>query len=286
MTNVRELLPHDALRGRRIGVSISDSPDLGRLGLLTSHLRLALGEIARAVLVAGGSLAYGGHLEPTGFTPFLAQELERYGAAEGRLLVCLGWPVHREVALSELDRREEALGLVARVVYLDPHGEEIPKETDRGEAPEPTTDPVAMADGLTAMRRYLTAHVDARVLLGGRRSGAAGRYPGLLEEALLALESGQPLFLAGGFGGVTADIADALGVGLEWLPPAGDAPPADGLPLIREFRDAEEPWRALANGLDGAENARLAASHRPSDVAALVTLGLGRVAALDGDGGI
>ncbi|MEV8515375.1 hypothetical protein [Dactylosporangium sp. NPDC051484] len=60
---------------------------------------------------------------------------------------------------------------------------------------------------------------------------------------------------------------------------------ADGLPLIREFRDAEEPWRALANGLDGRRTPgwprRTARATSPP-----VTLGLGRVAALDGDGDI
>lgn len=35
---------------------------------------------------------------------------------------------------------------------------------------------------------------------------------GLLEEALYALEAGQPLHLAGGFGGITHDIALRLGV--------------------------------------------------------------------------
>jgi hypothetical protein len=37
-------------------------------------------------------------------------------------------------------------------------------------------------------------------------------------------------------------------------------------------------WRLLNNGLDDAENRRLAATHRPSEIAALVATGLGRVA--------
>ena len=282
---MRELLPHDALSGRRIGISVSDSPDLGRLGLLTSHLRLAVGEIARAVLLADGSLAYGGHLDPDGFTPFLAQELDRHGAAHGRLLVCLAWSVHRALDLAELKRREVALGLVGRVVYLDLDGHEIPMDTDRGAAPEPVAGE-DVARGLTAMRRYMAAHVDGRVLLGGRRAGALGRFPGLMEEALLALEVKQPLYLAGGFGGVTADIADALGVGLGWLDPAGDEPPAAGGEAGRQalarHRASAEPWTVLRNGLTGDENARLAASHRPSDIAALVTLGIGRLTTTEG----
>jgi hypothetical protein len=52
------LLPPDALARVRVGISISDSSDLARLGLTDTHLRLALGEVARAVLVGGGKLAY------------------------------------------------------------------------------------------------------------------------------------------------------------------------------------------------------------------------------------
>lgn len=48
------LLPPDALRGMRLGISVSESTDLGRLGLLEEHFRLALGEITRVVLVSGG----------------------------------------------------------------------------------------------------------------------------------------------------------------------------------------------------------------------------------------
>ena len=54
------LLPPDALQGMRLGISVSESADLGRLGLLEEHFRLALGEIARVVLVSGGGLPMAG----------------------------------------------------------------------------------------------------------------------------------------------------------------------------------------------------------------------------------
>jgi hypothetical protein len=78
------LLPHDALRGIQVGISVSKSPDLARLGLLEAHFRLALGEIARVVLVSGGGLIYGGHLNPEGYTAFLVSRvinsLRKYGS--------------------------------------------------------------------------------------------------------------------------------------------------------------------------------------------------------------
>ncbi len=42
----------------RIGVSVSESADLHRLGLVERHLRLALGEVARVVIRAGAVAWY------------------------------------------------------------------------------------------------------------------------------------------------------------------------------------------------------------------------------------
>jgi hypothetical protein len=103
-----------------------------------------------------------------------------------------------------------------------------------------------------------------------------------MEEALISLQGGHPVYLAGGFGGVTADVAQALGSDDgTWLPPATDALPAeprwaDG--RVRLAAHAAQPiWTGLKNGLTGDQNRRLAASHRPSDIATLVSLGLGRL---------
>jgi len=38
-------------------------------------------------------------------------------------------------------------------------------------------------------------------MLGGRTLGYKGKYPGLVEEALITLQAGKPLFLLGGFAG-------------------------------------------------------------------------------------
>jgi hypothetical protein len=50
----------------------------------------------------------------------------------------------------------------------------------------------------------------ARVLIGGKVAGASGFLPGVFEEALLALERGQPLYVLGGFGGAAAHLAEQL----------------------------------------------------------------------------
>jgi hypothetical protein len=104
-----------------------------------------------------------------------------------------------------------------------------------------------------------------------------------MEEALLTLNGCQPLYLAGGFGGVTGDIARALGIDdRKWVPSIRETAPED--PRFTEgYRRlvavATDPyWGGLNNGLSDEENQRLAVSHRPSDIASLVSLGLGRLA--------
>lgn len=119
-----------------------------------------------------------------------------------------------------------------------------------------------------------------RVLIGGRREGHLGVIPGLLEEALITLEQGHTLYLAGGFGGMTADIARRLNVdGGEWLPSIEPTPMTDAtraaLQKLETIAQAAE-WKGLNNGLSDEENRRLARTHRASEVAALVSLGLGR----------
>ncbi|MGH3687954.1 MAG: hypothetical protein ACRDRE_24160 [Pseudonocardiaceae bacterium] len=275
------LLPPDALRGMRLGISVSESTDLGRLGLLEEHFRLALGEIARVVLVSGGGLAYGGDLRPGGYTEFLEGELQRYGRRDRPLLVCLAWQEHRKLSLSDLLQRRN-LGLLGRVVCLDPEGVEIDPAGGRSEAPVLADDPDVRRRALTAMRRYLGERTDGRVLLGGKRRGFHGEIPGLMEEALLALVAHQPLYLAGGYGGVTLDIARILGIADgSWLPPETGAPPADprfidGQARLTALTRAPN-WCGMRNGLSDHENRTLATSHRPSDIAALISLGLGRL---------
>lgn len=281
------LLPTDSLRGECLGISVSDSPDLARLGLFEEHVRLAIGGITRSVVGAGGELLYGGHLAPDGHTTSVLAEVRRCARRDRPLRVCLAWPEHRRLPSAELKRFRRALGLFGRLVCLDPAGAEVEPTTDRGEAPDPVTDARVLQPALTGLRCYMRQHQHGRVFLGGRRQGFRGQLPGVLEEALLTLEAGQPIYLAGGFGGATLDIARALGVDDgAWLPAVDDDSPdpryADNCRRLAELAKAQSR-RGLDNGLSVEENRKLAVTHRPSEIAALVSLGLGRRARAAGD---
>ena len=253
------ILPAGALSCVAVGLSISGSPDLGRLGLGEVHVELALGEVARSVLLAGGRLVYGGHLEPEGYTAFLISELEKYGHPKRPLVVCLAWQEHRERSLDELEAAEHALHVRGKIEYLALDGATVDKAADRDEAPVPVKDPELRARALTAMRRHLTELCDARVLIGGRREDFQGTLPGVIEEARLAIQAGQPVFFAGGFGGAVHDAAQTLGLEVDGWPKF--SPESE----TGTRRCAEPPKkRAGSRHRTGSRRARTCGSRRPT----------------------
>lgn len=262
----------DVAAGFRLGISISKSEDLGQLGLMEAHVRMALGEVARATLIAGGQLVYGGHLEPDGYTSFLVRECEKYQSRDRPFLGCVSWSEHRRLPLSEIERRRSEIGLLGRYEFLDLDGRPTDPTDDRMEDPEKVdADSAVMA--LTGLRSRLADLADARVLLGGKRSDYAGRIPGVVEEAILSIRGGKPVFIAGGFGGAAADMVVTLGLDPErWLDVADRTSAQDQAELAASAEAAA--WDATSNGLTVEQNQRLAVTYRASEIASLVVRGM------------
>ena len=261
-----------------VGLSIGDSPDLARLGFSNAHVTDAAVEFARYLLEAGAILAYGGDLSPGGHTETLRDLVWTYkatpepGKSPERLLGYLAWPIH-------LDKFQ---GNPAYNKWRDPSNrikfEPVPRPPDQLAAapPRDVTDPalktltrdqrfaaltaadlLIWARSLTAMREAMNARINARVLLGGRVVGYSGRYPGLVEEALLAKRSNKPMYLLGGFGGCVAALIAAL-LRLDDPALAATFDPADGsAPALSEavqYRHA--PYAemvALHNAIPGVD---------------------------------
>jgi hypothetical protein len=273
------LLKPDALNEVRIAISASESSDLLRLGLVETHFRLALAEIARSVLVSGGKLAYGGHLDPDGYTVMLMKELHRYGRRDRPLRIYLAWQEHRKLSKAEYNKQVEDLGLSGEIVCLDLTGKPTSWDSGRGADPEPVTDASTRIQALSGLRVHMAQNENGRVIIGGKRSGFEGAMPGVLEEAVASIANGQPLYVAGGFGGVAADIVMRMGIlGADWLPKLADAhaPEARLVAGLDKLSMLVKNQGWPKNGLLDTENAQLAATHRPSEIAALVSLGLGR----------
>ena len=263
-----------------IGVSVSESADLAQLGFLESHLRLALGEIARTILVHGGTIVYGGHLLAGGYTPFLVRELERYANPDRPLRVCLSWSEHAMLDRNALAQRASEYGLYATVTYLDIQGREMHR--DGQAAPVETISREDRIQSLTAMRRYVTEICDCRILLGGKLRDYQGAVPGLIEEAILALENDTPLLLAGGFGGATLEIIRSMDPEFAaWFPQKLDREWKPTEEVRGALRRLHELWTirrsAQLDLLSAAETAQLSATHRASEIATLVGQALNRI---------
>ncbi len=262
----------DTARRRRIvALSISESPDMAAFGLGQGHLRHAMAEMALFLLSSGKNLVYGGDLRARGFTELLFQLVLRYRGKEDRgakVVDYLAWPVHIRMKSDELALRTTGTGDFAQLILLRNHGEPLTMK-ERQALPSYEPDDVEWETGLTAMRQTMRSHSDSRVVLGGRLEGYRGRMPGIAEEALLSLESQQAVFLVGGFGGCTRDIAETLGLADTW---AGSRP---SWPGRREFERYQQ--RDLRNGLTLNENRKLAHTPHIDQAVALVLRGLYRL---------
>lgn len=252
-----------------VSISISESPDLAVLGMGSLHLETAMYSIATHMLANGVSLAYGGDLRPGGFTEFLSEMLFRYrGGVDGECNITnyLAWPVHINMNSDEINEMAKLGHIRMRLMGLD--GGDISVK-DRQEIPTRKPDKGELAEGLTAMRRKMCAETDARIVLGGSVEGYGGRMPGICEEVLLSLESRQPVFLVGGFGGCTRDIAETLGLIDTWA----------GSRLAWAGRDELKIYGAedLRNGLTLEENRILAGSIYMDEIVVSILRGIYRL---------
>jgi hypothetical protein len=203
------------LEGKTIAFSVSDSPDLTRLGISPRALEHVMIEIARYILRAGGVIAYGGDLRESGFTMALFEMVRRYRRDHSEAPPVhnyLAWSVHQKYEGEFLQKKIDEYAGIARITLLTPEGDSLRLE-ERERVP---VTPELAAVSLEGMRHRMTAEISARVCLGGKVRDFSGRFPGLAEEAAMAIQGGRRLLLVGGFGGCTRDLAATLGFGEGW----------------------------------------------------------------------
>ncbi|WP_176520245.1 TIR domain-containing protein [Bacillus cereus] len=198
----------DILKSIKVGLSISDSPDLMRYGISKMHLDDALVEFSRYLLVSGAKLMYGGDLRQGGFTEILHTLVRNYFPEDVQVSHKIqnyqAWPLYLNIST-------EIRAELNKVVTFEMIGppENIQK-TSVFLPPNCKENRVIWARSLSKMREEMNKNLDVRVLMGGAVQNYKGKYPGLLEEALLALRDSKPLYLLGGFGGCTRAIIELL----------------------------------------------------------------------------
>lgn len=69
---------------------------------------------------------------------------------------------------------------------------------------------IILGNSLRKLREEINKHCFAKVVVGGKVENFMGNMPGIIEEALIAIKAGTPVFLLGGFGGAAELIAKTI----------------------------------------------------------------------------
>ena len=226
------------LANQLIAISFSDSDDIARLGLLERSLRQTVAALATRLVCHGARIVYGGNLDRKGFTyqlyPAIAQAYATATLRSARPPFVHYLAAYLAQDAAELANHLKAVGGFAEVRLVDraravtsmvTRGNELICSASQGEKRRLTDfgllaafveDTPRESGGrvvdLDAMREAMEDAATARIIIGGRVTGYAGSRPGILQEALLALEKKHAVFPLGGFGGAARDVAIALGL--------------------------------------------------------------------------
>lgn len=209
---------HRPLAGLVVGVSISEGDDSTSRGFPPWQVNRVTLQVVSALFGQGVGVIFGhdwredGVMEAVhGFArqmqpPDPLSPAEAKEAGQPRLRNLIPWPDSPHLSHDDLERiastlRVEEAGLPPELLSFDKEARAARDSALFG---------YLRARGLTHLRHRLDDNCDARVCLGGRRGGSQGRYPGVIEEALLSLQGGHPLYLAGILGGATSQVIDAI----------------------------------------------------------------------------
>jgi hypothetical protein len=207
------------LAGCAIGLSISESDDSTNRGFPAWQVNRVTLQVVEAMFSQGAGVIFGHDWRDDGVmeavhsfarqmqSPVPVSLAEAQATGQPLLRNLLPWPDTPHLSKPDIARltstlRVETAGLPADLT---------PQQTAALNAGAGSArHRYVRARGLTHLRHQLDSLCDARLCLGGRTGGSAGRYPGVIEEALIAVQNRTPLFLAGLLGGATKQVIDAI----------------------------------------------------------------------------
>ena len=298
-----------SLAGCIVNCSISESEDSADWGFPTWQVNRVTLQIVSALFGQGAGVVFGHDWREDGVMEAIhgfAQQVqppvplspgEVDAATQPLLLNVLPWPDNPRLSREDLER-------LASTLRVEPAG--LPHELGRygHDAQREGTSSALFrylrGRGLTHLRHQLNSRSHARLCLGGRMSGSAGRYPGVIEEAFLAQRSRLPLYIAGLLGGAALQIIETMRVSemastfcpvtdvfdLYSTPPVAEHDPAtvadrkvDRHEVWVAFHDTGVAALAERNGLSVEENEQLFSTPVLDTVVQLVLTGLSRLRA-------
>jgi SLOG cluster2 len=207
------------LSGRVVNLSISETNDSAGRGFPQWQVNRVTLQTVAALFGQGVTVVFGhdwredGVMEAVyGFArqaqpPVPLSDADARAVGQPILRNLLPWPDTPRLPPQDLER-------MASTLRVEPAG--LPEHLVRYEDEARRAGPGSPVYGylrsraLTHLRHRLTALCDARICFGGRESSSEGRYPGVVEEALLAVRHNKPLYLAGFLGGAAAQLVQAI----------------------------------------------------------------------------
>lgn len=206
-----------SLQDKKIGVSVSEPSDEDLIGIgQNSSLLVQLSQdFARHILCRGSTLIYGGDLRESGFTEFIFNEAQalqtRLQTNNIHLINYISWPIYKSDT-TEVKNWKAKFRPIAKMDEIAPPADtnDLIPSIEAFLPPTNVQNLFVWSRCLTNMRNTMIKNCDVRICAGGRHSGYKGKMPGVLEEIIIAIDMKRPLFLLGGFGGVTASVCKLI----------------------------------------------------------------------------
>lgn len=190
------------LDNMKIGISISEDNNSKGNNYNFIHLQDAMVELARYLLVCGATLAYGGSIYYT----------EEFNLLDSLIEMVKNYNSEQKDDFQKIYNYVVA-GLVNTKLKAT-HSKNVKFIEVSSVANDPGDCSVFQnylcSRNLTALREVMNNDIDARIFMGGKVKNFKGKYPGIIEEAYLAMRSKKPIYLIGIFGGATKLLIECL----------------------------------------------------------------------------
>lgn len=294
------------LAGRVVNLSVSESNESKQRGFPSWQVNRVTLQVVSALFGQGASIVFGHDWREDGVMEAIygfARQVQppvplsidsATVEAQPTLRNLLPWPEKPHLPDRDLERLSPTLRVESAGLPSELEGFDLEARSE----PNGVLYRYLRARGLTYLRHRLDDASDVRLCVGGPKAGSAGRYPGLIEEALLALRAKKPLYLAAFLGGATEQVVAAI-EGKEMTddfcppsptgalyadPPAKEADDStvadrvvDRAAIWSEFQETGRNGLAKLNGLTLAENDELFHTPVIDRVVELVLVGLSRI---------
>ena len=201
----------------KVGISISNSDicDLLATGIERKHLKLLAIELVGYFIGNNAKIVYGGDFRQNGFTRYLREEAEiQKNRSHTDKPVCMNyisWPYYLKSKSYEEEQWKAKCYTVMKLETIKPPKDlEFMIDEERGIYIAKNSERYVKTRCLTKMRNEMIDNSDIRIIAGGKITGYSGIMPGVLEEVLIAIKAKKPIYLIGGFGGITAKICQMM----------------------------------------------------------------------------